>query len=175
MFLYKSSRCHPETTFLSPEANFLCRPEPLSFVTPSGSEGSLGTCVPRDDKKGSVPRENSMGGSRPETTFLSPEANFLCRPEPLSFVTPSGSEGSPWGRRPEGSVLWDTVPNKVRDASLSLGMTIKRTLGRTRKRSLGKTRKRTLGRTKKQGLGRIKYGDLKCSNCPKNFPCQKAF
>ena len=30
---------------------------------------------------------------------------------------------SPWGRRPERSVLWDAVPNEVRDASLSFGKT----------------------------------------------------
>ena len=44
---------------MSPRAP-LCHPEPLSFVapsllfvTPSGSEGSLGTCVPLDD----IPKE----------------------------------------------------------------------------------------------------------------------
>jgi len=35
-----------------------CRPEPTFFVAPSGSEGSLGTYVPRDDKKESVLRDD---------------------------------------------------------------------------------------------------------------------
>jgi hypothetical protein len=30
----------------------------MEDVAPSGSEGSLGTCVPREDKKKSVPRKD---------------------------------------------------------------------------------------------------------------------
>jgi hypothetical protein len=68
---------------------------PLAF-----SFGSLG-----------MPRYRSAGqgrGCRPEPPFLSPRAYF--------FVAPSASEGSPPG---------DTVPNEMRDATLSLGRTKK--------------------------------------------------
>jgi hypothetical protein len=78
-------------------------------------------------KKGSVLRDDTVGG---------------CRPEPLSFVAPR--------RQPRG-LLEDAVPKEVRDASLPLGKTIKRTLGKTIKRTLGKTIKRTLGKTRKVG------------------------
>jgi len=54
--------------------------------------------VPRDDKKGSVLRDDTVEG---------------CRPEPL-FVAPR--------RQPRG-LLWDAVPSEARDASLSLGGT----------------------------------------------------
>jgi hypothetical protein len=55
MFLCRPSCCHTELFF---------RPEPF-FVAPSVSEGSLGTCVPRDDfpKRRS---ERSEEGRRPE-------------------------------------------------------------------------------------------------------------
>jgi len=33
----------------------------MEDVAPSGSEGSLGAYVPRDDKKGSVPRQDKVG------------------------------------------------------------------------------------------------------------------
>ncbi len=46
---------------------------------------------------------------------------FLCKP---SCCRPEASA--------EGSPPRDAVPNEVRDASLSLGKTIKRTLGRTK-------------------------------------------
>jgi hypothetical protein len=56
-----------------------------------------------------------------------PSIPFLCRPE----ASAEGSLGAcaprndmP-GRRPERSVLWDAVPNEVRDASLSFGRTKK--------------------------------------------------
>ena len=96
---------------LSPRAHFLS-PRALFFVAPSGSEGSLGTCVPREDKKESVLRDDTVEGCRPEP--------FSVTPSPL-FVTPSESEGSLGtcvpredkkesvlrddilGRRPEGS------------------------------------------------------------------------
>jgi hypothetical protein len=68
------------------------------FIHPSVSEGSLGTCVPREDKKGSVSQEDKKGsvlrddrrGSvlRDDTDGLSPRAPLLCHPEPLFFVTP---------------------------------------------------------------------------------------
>jgi hypothetical protein len=61
-----------------------CRPDPFFFVTPichpERSEGSLGTCVPREDTVGNV----------------APSFSF--------FVAPScQAEGAPWGRRPERS------------------------------------------------------------------------
>ena len=69
------------------------------YVAPSESEGSLGTCVPREDKKESVPREDikesvpredkkgsvlredTVGAVAQSPLFCHPEANFLCRPE----------------------------------------------------------------------------------------------
>jgi hypothetical protein len=78
--------CHSEAYFLSSRALF-CHPEPFFFVAPSpffvlpsplfcrpepSGEGSLGTCVPREDMDG-----------------LAPRALFFCRPEP-NFLSPRG-------------------------------------------------------------------------------------
>jgi hypothetical protein len=100
--------CRPEPFYVAPSF-FLCRPE--------RSEGSLGACAPRDDKRKSAPRDDKkkgvprdgekesvtrldmVGGSLPEYP--------LCRPE-------ASAEGSPPG---------GAVPNEVRCVSLSLGRT----------------------------------------------------
>ena len=77
----------PLAIFLSFRAPFFVIPSPL-FCHPERSEGSLGTFVPWDDKKGSMPREDKKGSAPWEDMEgMSPRALF-CRPEALA-------EGSP--------------------------------------------------------------------------------
>ena len=54
---------HPEPFFVT--LNLFSRLEPTIFVPPSGSEGSLGTGVPRDDTVGGCYHEASAEGSPP--------------------------------------------------------------------------------------------------------------
>jgi len=74
---------------MSPRASFFCRPE--------RSEGSLGTCMPREDKVGNV---------APSLLFLSPRGVSRGGPSALACL---------------GKTSRSAVPNEVRDASLSLG------------------------------------------------------
>jgi len=83
---------------LLPRAYFFCLPEPTFFCLPERSEGSLGTCVPRDYKKGSVLRDDTVEG---------------CRPEPL-FVAPRRQPRGLPGDAIPNEVSRDAVPNKVR-------------------------------------------------------------
>ena len=107
-----------------PPSPFFCRPE-------AQAEGSLGTCVPRDDIPGRRPERSegclgTTGGGALQGVEISRFARNDrkgCRPVPTFCRPEAQAEGSPLRRRPERSVLWDAVPNEVRDASLSLGMT----------------------------------------------------
>jgi len=75
------------------------------FIHPSVSEGSLGTCVPRENKKGSVLRDDTDG--------LSPRAPLLCHSEVQG-------EGSPMKRHPEQSEgsLGTGVPRENKKGSV---------------------------------------------------------
>jgi hypothetical protein len=50
----------------------LCSKRQKRDVAPSASVGSLGAYAPRDDKKGSVPRDDRMEAVVPSPSFLSP-------------------------------------------------------------------------------------------------------
>jgi hypothetical protein len=64
------------------------------FIHPSVSEGSLGTGVPRDDKKGSVSQDDKKGSVlRDDRDGLSPRAPLLCHPE--ASAEGSSPEASP--------------------------------------------------------------------------------
>ena len=52
--------CRPEPFFCRPEPLF-CRPERKRGVPRRLHVGSLGTFVPREDKKGSAPRNDKKG------------------------------------------------------------------------------------------------------------------
>jgi|GEM_PF-5653830 len=88
-------------------SSFLIKDEMLRFaqhdrmedVPPSASEGSLGTCAPREDAVGNV------------------------APSPPFFVAPRRQPRGLPGDAVPNEVMRDAVPSEARDASLSLGMT----------------------------------------------------
>jgi hypothetical protein len=116
----------PPSLFFVAPSPFLCRPEHPFFVAPSASEGSLGTCVPREDTVENVApslsfyvapsaSEGSLGAYAPwndkkkhaEPLFLSPRAQargpsaLTCLGK-TSLGTPSRTKCL-MGRRPERS------------------------------------------------------------------------
>jgi hypothetical protein len=120
-FVAPSLFCPPEHIFLSPRAYFLSprayflSPRAYFFVAPSGSEGSLSAYAPREDTKGSVPRDD--GWAVHPSPFLSPRALFFVAPRRktrglLEDVVPN-------------EVRRDAVPSEARDALLSPGRTKK--------------------------------------------------
>jgi hypothetical protein len=85
-------------------------PSPF-FVTPSASEGSLGACAPREDRKGLAPRAQARGPSA-----------LACLEKTSQGVVPSEVRDASLslGKTKEGL----------------LGKTKERTLGRTKKKGL---------------------------------------
>jgi hypothetical protein len=92
----------PEPLFCRPERPPFCRPERPLFVAPSApffcrpeaqAEGSLGTCVPRDDMVGDVTPSLFC---HPEPPFLFPQAPIFLPPRAPPFRRPEAqAEGSP--------------------------------------------------------------------------------
>jgi hypothetical protein len=96
--------CKPHVT----SSLFLCRPKPPFCHPEASAEGSLGTCVPREDKVGNVAPSHPF--------FVAPRRQPRC-PSALACLGMTSQSAIP------NEVRRDAVPSEVRDASLSLGMT----------------------------------------------------